>query len=98
MFVPNISDYVKDIKCALQNKCYYSALSLTLTLPDMCGMAEFPKKQVGERYIEWYNKYLGEYTANGIEDEEPYLSGEIIYNLLWSRNNAVCGKNSSCVR
>ena len=52
MFVPNISDYVKDIKCALQNKCYYSALSLTLTLPDMCGMAEFPKKQVGERYIE----------------------------------------------
>lgn len=76
--------YVNDIRCSLKNKCYFSALSLALTLPDICGMAEFPDKSVTERYIEWYDKYLGEYMAQGRDDlggDNPWLSGEVIYNL-----------------
>lgn len=76
--------YVNDIKCSLKNKCYFSALSLALTLPDICGMAEFPNKQVGERYIEWYDKYIGDYMAYGKDDlggNNPWLSGEVVYNL-----------------
>ena len=76
--------YVDDIRCSLKNKCYFSALSLALTLPDICGMAEFPNKQVGERYIEWYDKYLGDYMAygkDGFGGNNPWLSGEIVYNL-----------------
>ena len=76
--------YVDDIRCSLKNRCYFSALSLALTLPDVCGMAEFPDKQVSERYIEWYDKYIGDYMAYGKDElggNNPWLSGEVVYNL-----------------
>ena len=76
--------YVNDIRCALKNKCYFAALSLTLTLPDICGIAEFPNKSVSERYIAWYDKYLGAYMEHGKDslcENDPWLSGEIVYNL-----------------
>lgn len=76
--------YVNDIRCSLKNRCYFSALALTLTLTDICGGAEFPNKAVGERYIEWYDKYLGLYMAQGKNDlggNNPWLSGEVVYNL-----------------
>ena len=79
-----IPTYVNDIRCSLGNKCYFSALSLALTLPDICGMAEFPDKSVTGRYIEWYDKYLGVYMAQGKDDlggNSPWLSGEVAYNL-----------------
>ena len=79
-----ITTYVNDIRCSLENKCYFSALSLALTLPDICGMAEFPDKSVTGRYIEWYDKYLGVYMAQGKDDlggNNPWLSGEVVYNL-----------------
>ncbi len=79
-----VSVYVNDIKYSLQNKCYFSALALSLALPDICGMAEFPNKSVVERYTEWYNKYLGAYMAQGKDDlggNNPWLSGEVVYNL-----------------
>ena len=71
-----IDIYVNDIKTSLKNKCYFSALSLALTLPDICGMAEFPDKTVSERYIGWYDEHIC-ITNFG----NPYLSGEIVYNL-----------------
>ena len=76
--------YVNDIKCSLKNKCYFSALSLALTLPDICGMAEFPNKSVTGRYIEWYDKYLGAYMVHDKDTpavNNPWLSGEVVYNL-----------------
>ena len=77
-----IDIYVNDIRNALKNKSYFSALSLALTLPDVCGMAEFPNKQVAERYIGWYDKYIGAFLKNSEPMEQsPYLSGEMVYNL-----------------
>ena len=76
--------YVNDIRHSLENKCYFSALSLALTLPDICGMAEFPDKSVTGRYIEWYDKYLGVYMAQGkdiLGGNNSWLSGEVVYNL-----------------
>ena len=76
--------YVNEIKDALDNKCYFPALALALTIPDMCGIVEFPKADVGKRYINWIDKYLGEYFANkkgSICENNPYLTGEVIYNL-----------------
>lgn len=76
--------YVENIKYSLQNKCFFAALSLALTLPDICGMAEFPDKSVGGRYIEWYDKYLGMYMLRGknhVGGDNPWLSGEVVYNL-----------------
>ena len=72
--------YVNDITNALKNGCYFSALAMTLALPDICGAAEYPDEtSVGKRYIEWYDKFLGEYVSN--HKDEPYLSGEVVYNL-----------------
>lgn len=72
--------YVKDICNALNNKCYFPALAMSLALPDICGAAEYPHEaSVAKRYIEWYNKYLGEYMSN--EKDSPFLSGEVVYNL-----------------
>ncbi|MBR2207872.1 MAG: hypothetical protein IJ859_03590, partial [Synergistaceae bacterium] len=73
-----IEIYVKDIQNALKNHSYYCALSLALTLPDICGMVEFPNKSVGERYISFYNKYIKKSESNA---QDPYSSGEVIYNL-----------------
>ncbi len=79
-----IEQYVNDIYNALHNKCYYSALALTLTLPDMCGMAEYPNEDVGKRYINWIDKYLSDYFYRGkgaLGTDNPCLTGELIYNL-----------------
>lgn len=72
--------YVNDIANTLKNKCYFSALAMSLTLPDICGTAEYPHEtSTAKHYIEWYNKYLDEYMVG--DKDNPYLSGEIVYNL-----------------
>lgn len=72
--------YVNDIANAIKNKSYFSALAMSLALPDICGTAEYPNEtSTAKRYIEWYNKYLGEYMSD--DRGNPYLSGEIVYNL-----------------
>lgn len=71
---------VEDINNALDCEAYLSALSLTLTLPDVCGKAEYPNLKVGEHYIKWYDEYIGKYeTYNG--QTTPHLSGEVVYSL-----------------
>lgn len=41
---------VNSIKYSIENRCYFVALSLELTLQDICGIAEFTNKTVVERY------------------------------------------------
>ena len=72
--------YVMNVENSLKTKCWFSALALSLALPDICGAAEFPDEtSTAKRYIEWYDKYLGEYMASG--DNTPFLSGEVVFNL-----------------
>ena len=74
--------YVRDIRRCLERECWFAALSLSLALPDICGVAEFPGQSVSERYIGWYDRYIGQNLArDGMEDRTPYLSGEVVYNL-----------------
>lgn len=73
--------YVNDIETALKNESYFSALALSLALPDICGEAEYPKEGIGKRYIEWYDKYVSP-EMNCEQDEiAPYLSGEVVYTI-----------------
>ena len=69
--------YTNDIRNALKNKCYFSALALSLALPDICGSVEFPNESVYERYVGWYDKYVGDSNIGNA----PCLSGELVYNL-----------------
>lgn len=73
-------DRVREINICLENECYLAALSLALTLPDICGKAAYPQGVgVTKRYIQWYNEYIGKYEDP--LDDMPYMSGEIVYNL-----------------
>ncbi|SNU08207.1 hypothetical protein SAMN06297422_11646 [Lachnospiraceae bacterium] len=73
-----INLYIKDIRKSLENECYYSSLSLALMLPDICGMVEYPNKDVGERYIKWCDTFLCPFLYG---DGNKGMSGETIYNL-----------------
>ena len=76
---------IDEINTALEHDCYFTALSLALTLPDICGKAEYPQAGVAKRYIDWYNENVGcTERCPSIHDEKtpmPYLSGEVVYNL-----------------
>lgn len=74
---------IDEIYRCMDNECYIAALSLALTIPDICGKAEFPNDAVTSRYIKWYNEYVGQYEkpTSPYGADMPYLSGEVIYNL-----------------
>ena len=80
-----IDKLVDEINIALSHNLYFAALSLVLTLPDICGRAEYPSANVAKRYIKWYNEYIGQYDRCPRDDckeaQMPYLSGEVVYNL-----------------
>lgn len=77
---------IEDINKAIENEAYLSALSLLLTLPDICGQAEFGGR-VGDRYKKWVNKYITPFEKTDDEDEDEdkndfsYINGEMLYNL-----------------
>ena len=79
---------VSDIRKALDENMFLLALLSSLTLPDICGMAEYPAEaSTKKRYIAWYDKEVGLYEKPQLADADEkvvYLSGEIIYNLRCS--------------
>lgn len=76
---------IDDVNKALDVECYFSALTLALTFPDICGKAEYPKKSTTQRYKDWYDEYIGKYEQSPFEHfcdiSMPYLSGEVVYSL-----------------
>lgn len=79
---------VDDIRTALDNDLFFAALSTALTLPDICGKAEYPtERSTKKRYIDWYDNEIGRYEKNPHQfskEEMPYLSGNVIYSLRGS--------------
>lgn len=55
-----INKLIDEINIALNNDLYLTALTATLTLPDVCGKVEFPSLKTGERYKQWYAKYVSD--------------------------------------
>ncbi len=46
-----------EIQKALESELYNCALTLTLTLPDICGKVEYPELKSKDRYILWFDNY-----------------------------------------
>ncbi|MFR0968762.1 MAG: hypothetical protein ACLSEV_05645 [Coprococcus sp.] len=42
---------VDDIRAALDHDLYFAALSTSLTLPDICGKAEYPNEKSSKNVI-----------------------------------------------
>jgi len=80
-----IDRIIEDIDRALDNDAYLAALTLALTIPDICGKAKYPKKGTKGRYKGWYDEYVGEYEQSPFDKNEgsnmPYLSGDVVYSL-----------------
>lgn len=74
---------IDEIKTCLDNKCYLAAIELSLTLPDICGKAEYPGEKTALRYKKWYQEYVGkdEKPASVYSQDMPYPSSELIYGL-----------------
>lgn len=83
-----INKLISEINLALDNNLYLVALNTALTLPDICGKAEYPELKTSERYKKWYQEYIGQYEQCP-EDKEnnikfPYLSADVVYQLRCS--------------
>ena len=72
-----IERLVNEIKTCIENKCYISALTMAITLPDICGRAEYPEeKAAGKRFKKWYKKFA--------YSEEPFkirMTEDMVYSL-----------------
>lgn len=80
-----LEQIIDDVNRALDNEAYIAALTLVLTLPDICGKAQYPETIGRKRYINWYDEHIGKYEQCPCEQDKkvqmPYLSGEVIYSL-----------------
>lgn len=84
-----IKDILEDIKLANKNKAYFSALALTLTIPDICGKIEYKNLNDKEKYIKWFNDWVYKYVEipKGNDelfnefDELAIFDGEVCYAL-----------------
>lgn len=99
-----LNHIINEINTALDHNAYIAALSLALTLPDICGKAEFGEVGNRKRYIDWYDKYVGVVFENALSEPGkpslPYLSGEVIYSLrcflLHQGTPNIDGKSMKC--
>ena len=78
-----IDQIVKEIRAALANGSFILALMGALTLPDLCGKAEYPNERDStERYKKWYREWIGKYEKNPDGDElMPFLDEDLICDL-----------------
>ena len=77
---------IDEVKKCIENECFIAALALALTIPDICGKAEYPDMRKSKRYINWYTSYIGKYEkpVDKYGADVPYSSGELIYKLRCS--------------
>ena len=59
-----IKRIVDDVNKALDHNAYIAALTLALTIPDICGKAYYPELGNKRRYIKWFDEYIGQYELS----------------------------------
>jgi hypothetical protein len=82
-----MNDLIDSVKKSLQDKNWYAALTLTLTLPDICGNIDYPKSFSKKRYAKWFDKYVkSKYTFEiGAKKKlHTFLNGSDCYALRCS--------------
>lgn len=82
-----MEELLKEVKKALENEMYISALTLGLTIPDICGNIEYPDlkgpRKCMQRYTRWYDEHITEYNKSSeMEDRSSRMtSGESAYKI-----------------
>ncbi len=65
------------IEFSLQTKNWYSAIAVSLTLPDICSKISYNEKSNGKKYADWFDKYIEHfyrtnYSQNQLEMAKKY--------------------------
>lgn len=78
-----ISKFTNAVKNSLTQENWYAALSLALTLPDICGKLENPSYSSTKRYALWFDTYvLDNYSFTDLYGNlRIFLSGNDAYAL-----------------
>jgi hypothetical protein len=80
--------FTKAIHQAIANRNWYSALYLSVTLPDICARLESENGKTNQKkYVHWYDTYLAsKYQFKHPDELEPrvFLSGNDCYALRCS--------------
>ena len=81
-----VNRIIEEIQKSLKQENYLAALTMALTLPDICGKAAEPSLGTGARYKKWYkdNVVLSDPHEADMPycgADMPYLSEEVIYQL-----------------
>jgi hypothetical protein len=80
-----MSRFTNAVKDSLRQENWYSALTLALTLPDICGKLESPNSSSSKRYIKWFDQYLdGKYYTEIQGNKIVFLTGRDAYALRCS--------------
>ena len=81
-----INRIIDEMKVSLNNNCFIAALSTALTLPDICGRAEYGKKISNrKRYELWFDTFVNDVPRDD-NVEHIHINGQLIWSL---RNNAL---------
>lgn len=71
-----------EIESCLRNENYIAALTLALTIPDICGKAEFSNYSGSKKkYISWYDSHFHMIYLKEEQKDFPIIDGSIIYDL-----------------
>lgn len=78
-----VNRIVSEIEKCLEQENYIAALTMALTLPDICGKAAEPSLGPGARYKKWYKENVALYEKPGdpYGADMPYLSEEVMWQL-----------------
>ncbi|MFG6573935.1 hypothetical protein ACGYLO_20435 [Sulfitobacter sp. 1A13353] len=74
--------YLKSLEQCIEAGNWPAALCLALSLPDMAGTVENPNGEPRQRYMDWFNDWIGpKYRTQLLMGQQTFLSGADCYGL-----------------
>ena len=69
-----------EINKCLDNECFIAAFILASIIPSVLGKHDYPNINEKEAFIKWFDENIGDFERDE-EDDFPYVSGELLFNL-----------------
>ena len=76
--------FTRAIEKSIKSENWYAALTLALTIPDICGRLSNPElaKESKKRYVKWFDEYVLHHYESPFHGEGfTFMSGEDCYAL-----------------
>jgi hypothetical protein len=59
---------IDSINQSISQKNWYSAIAVSLMLPDICSTITYGEKSNGKKYAEWFDKFVGEHYKTNFNE------------------------------